>query len=90
MLAGVWNLSIKELQLLETFFEIDEFCKGTYAIADCIAGADCWSIVGGGDSVSALKKSGNQDKVSFVSTAGGAFMELMEGKTLPGIAALDK
>ena len=71
-------------------FEIDEFSRGTYAIADCIAAADCWSIVGGGDSVSALKKSGNQDKVSFVSTAGGAFMELMEGKTLPGIAALDK
>lgn len=71
-------------------FEIEEFCKGTYSIADCIAEADCWSIVGGGDSVSALKKSGNQDKVSFVSTAGGAFMEMMEGKTLPGIAALDK
>jgi len=71
-------------------FEIDEFSRGTYAIADCIAAADCWSIVGGGDSVSALKKSGNQDKVSFVSTAGGAFMELMEGKILPGIAALDK
>ena len=71
-------------------FEIDEFCKGTYAISDCICDSDCMSIVGGGDSVSALKKSGNQDKVSFVSTAGGAFMELMEGKTLPGIAALDK
>jgi len=71
-------------------FEIDEFSRGTYAIADCIAAADCWSIVGGGDSVSALKKSGNQDKVSFVSTAGGAFMEMMEGKILPGIAALDK
>ena len=71
-------------------FEIDEFSQGTYAISDCICETDCMSIVGGGDSVSALKKSGNQDKVSFVSTAGGAFMELMEGKTLPGIAALDK
>jgi len=71
-------------------FEIDEFSKGTYAVSDCIAQSGCMSIVGGGDSVSALKKSGNQDKVSFVSTAGGAFMELMEGKTLPGIAALDK
>lgn len=71
-------------------FEIDEFSRGTYALSDCIAACDCMSIVGGGDSVSALKKSGNQDRVSFVSTAGGAFMEMMEGKTLPGIAALDK
>lgn len=71
-------------------FEIDEFSKGTYAVSDCIAESGCMSIVGGGDSVSALKKSGNQDRVSFVSTAGGAFMELMEGKTLPGIAALDQ
>ena len=71
-------------------FEIEEFSKGTFAIADAIARSSAWSVVGGGDSVSALKKSGNQDKVSFVSTAGGAFMEMMEGKILPGIAALDR
>jgi phosphoglycerate kinase len=71
-------------------FEIEEFSKGTFAIADAIARSSAWSVVGGGDSVSALKKSGNQDKVSFVSTAGGAFMEMMEGKVLPGIAALDR
>jgi 3-phosphoglycerate kinase len=71
-------------------FEIDEFSKGTYAVSDTIAQSSAMSVVGGGDSVAALKKSGNQDKVTFVSTAGGAFMELMEGKTLPGIAALDK
>ena len=71
-------------------FEIDEFSRGTYAIAESIAGASALSVVGGGDSVAALKKSGMQDQVSFVSTAGGAFMEMMEGKTLPGIAVLDK
>jgi len=70
-------------------FEIDEFSKGTFQIADAIAASPAMSVVGGGDSVSALKKSGNQDKVSFVSTAGGAFMEMMEGKVLPGIAALE-
>jgi len=71
-------------------FEIEEYSKGTFAIADAIAKSKAMSVVGGGDSVSALKKSGNQDKVGFVSTAGGAFMEMMEGKILPGIAALDK
>ena len=71
-------------------FEIEEFSTGTFAIADAIAQSKAMSVVGGGDSVSALKKSGNQDKVGFVSTAGGAFMEMMEGKILPGIAALDK
>ena len=70
-------------------FELPEFSSGTFAIADCIGNARVMSIVGGGDSVSALKKSGNQDKVTFVSTAGGAFMELLEGKVLPGIKALD-
>ena len=71
-------------------FEIDEFSRGTFSIADSIARASAMSIVGGVDSVAALAKSGNEANVSFVSTAGGAFMELMEGKTLPGIAALDK
>ncbi len=91
----IFNKAIKEAKTVVWngpmgVFEIEEFCKGTNAISDCICDTDCMSIVGGGDSVSALKKSGNQDKISFVSTAGGAFMELMEGKTLPGIAALDK
>lgn len=71
-------------------FEIPEFEKGTFAIADCIANAPVMSVVGGGDSVAALKKSGNQSKVTFVSTAGGAFMEMLEGKVLPGIKALDR
>jgi len=71
-------------------FEIPEFSSGTFAIADCLAKAPVMSIVGGGDSVSALKKSGNLDKITFVSTAGGAFMEMLEGKVLPGVKALDK
>jgi phosphoglycerate kinase len=70
-------------------FEIPEFSSGTFAIADCLAKAPVMSIVGGGDSVSALKKSGNLDKITFVSTAGGAFMEMLEGKVLPGVKALD-
>jgi phosphoglycerate kinase len=71
-------------------FEMEEYSKGTFAVADQIAASSAMSVVGGGDSVAALKKSGNQDKVGFVSTAGGAFMEMMEGKILPGIAALDR
>jgi phosphoglycerate kinase len=71
-------------------FEIDAFSTGTFALADRIAASSAMSIVGGGDSVSALKKSGNLKKVSYVSTAGGAFLEMMEGKVLPGIAALDR
>ncbi len=71
-------------------FEMEEYSKGTFAVADQIAASSALSVVGGGDSVSALKLSGNQAKVTFVSTAGGAFMEMMEGKTLPGIAALDR
>lgn len=70
-------------------FEMEEYSAGTFAIADQIAASSAMSVVGGGDSVAALKKSGNQDKVGFVSTAGGAFMEMMEGKILPGIAALE-
>jgi len=71
-------------------FEIPEFSAGTFAIADSIAKAPVMSIVGGGDSVAALKKSGDMDKITFVSTAGGAFMEMLEGKVLPGVKALDK
>ena len=61
-------------------FEIDEFSSGTLAVARSIAGSSAMSIVGGGDSVAALNRYGMQDKVSFVSTAGGAFMEMIGGK----------
>lgn len=69
-------------------FEIDQFSRGTEEVALAIAESGATSIVGGGDSVAALKKYHLDDKVSFVSTGGGASMELLEGKTLPGVAAL--
>jgi phosphoglycerate kinase len=71
-------------------FEIEEFSRGTYAVIDQIANSSAMSVVGGGDTDAALHKSGKTDKMGFVSTAGGAFMELLEGKVLPGIKALDK
>jgi len=70
-------------------FEIKDCAKGTFAIADVIAqNTACKSIIGGGDSVKAVKKAGVADKVTFISTGGGASLELLEGKELPGVAAL--
>jgi phosphoglycerate kinase len=71
-------------------FEMPNFAEGTNAIAKTLAQSGCLSIVGGGDSVSAVNQSGVADKISYISTGGGAWLELLEGKTLPGIAALDK
>ena len=71
-------------------FEIEEFSRGTFSVIDQIAGSEAMSMVGGGDTDAALHKSGKTDKMSFVSTAGGAFMEMLEGKVLPAIKALDK
>jgi phosphoglycerate kinase len=71
-------------------FEIEEFSRGTLALINLIAESGALSMVGGGDTDAALHKSGKADKMSFVSTAGGAFMEMLEGKILPGIKALDK
>ncbi|MEO8353504.1 MAG: phosphoglycerate kinase, partial [Chthoniobacteraceae bacterium] len=71
-------------------FEIADCAKGTFAIAEAIAAnSECKSIIGGGDSVKAVKKAGYADQVSFISTGGGASLELLEGKTLPGVAALN-
>lgn len=73
-------------------FEMPNFAIGTNAIAEAVAKATqengAYSLIGGGDSVSAVNKAGLGDKVSFVSTGGGAMLELLEGKTLPGIAAI--
>ena len=72
-------------------FEFDAFAKGTEAVAHAVAEATkrgAVSIVGGGDSIAALKKTGLSDRISHISTGGGATLELLEGKILPGIAAL--
>ena len=73
-------------------FEFEKFAAGTFAVAQSVADATAkgaFSLIGGGDSVSAINKSGLSDKVSFCSTGGGAMLEYLEGKTLPGIKAIN-
>ena len=69
-------------------FEIPDFAKGTRALAEALANSSAKSIIGGGDSITALKQFQLADKMTFISTGGGASLELLEGKVLPGVAAL--
>merc|ERR1712099_177932 len=73
-------------------FEIEKFAKGTFGIVDILAdlskNGDCVTIIGGGDSVAATELSGRAGDMSHISTGGGASLELLEGKVLPGVAAL--
>ncbi|MEO3878727.1 phosphoglycerate kinase [Rheinheimera fenheensis] len=71
-------------------FEFDQFAKGTEAIAQAIAQSPAFSIAGGGDTLAAIDKYNIADKVSYVSTGGGAFLEFLEGKTLPAVAILEQ
>jgi len=70
-------------------FEMENFAKGTFAIADAVAKSDAVSIIGGGDSASAIKKSGLASEIDHISTGGGASLEMLEGVQLPGLVALE-
>ncbi len=71
-------------------FEFDQFGEGTKTVSMAIADSDCFSLAGGGDTIAAIQKYDIYDKVSYISTAGGAFLEYLEGKTLPAVAMLEK
>ncbi|MCF8045340.1 MAG: phosphoglycerate kinase, partial [Desulfarculaceae bacterium] len=69
-------------------FEMTPFMAGTRAVAEAVARSGAFSIVGGGDTGLAVKMCGVSDSISYISTGGGAFLHLMEGKELPGVTAL--
>ena len=69
--------------------EISQFAEGTKTLAMSIAGSDAFSLAGGGDTLAAIDQFGIADRLSYISTGGGAFLEFVEGKTLPAVAALE-
>jgi len=69
-------------------FEFPRFAEGTFNLAKAVASSKATSIVGGGDSVAAVQKAGVADKITHISTGGGASLEMLEGRELPGLAAL--
>ena len=71
-------------------FEFDQFGEGTKTVSMAIANAAGFSLAGGGDTIAAIQKYDIYDKVSYISTAGGAFLEYLEGKTLPAVAMLEE
>ncbi|MBI4562379.1 MAG: phosphoglycerate kinase, partial [Candidatus Rokubacteria bacterium] len=79
--TGIWNGPIG-------VFESPAFAKGTVELARAVAGSSAFSVVGGGDTVAAILQAGVADKIGYLSTAGGAFLEFLEGRELPGLAAL--
>ena len=71
-------------------FEFDQFASGTMSMAEAIANSDAFSVAGGGDTINSIQKFGVQDKISYISTGGGAFLEFVEGKKLPAVEILEK
>ena len=71
-------------------FEFPNFRKGTEIVANAIADSDAFSVAGGGDTLAAIDLFGLEDKISYISTGGGAFLEFVEGKKLPAVAMLEE
>jgi len=71
-------------------FEFDQFGEGTKALAEAIAASTAFSVAGGGDTLAAIEKYGVGDRISYISTGGGAFLEFVEGRKLPAVAVLEE